>query len=157
MAAFGLSDRDALGVAARELEHARIDQPVMDDRVRLVEKAMGAQGQKLRIAGTGTHEIDDTRSAAAAAGAVDQGQHGGPGPRLVAREDGVRDRAPEELLPEAPARKRTRNGGLGGSTELPREAGEAAKGRGQKALDREPDLARKERGGPTRRDRDEDG
>jgi hypothetical protein len=45
-----LGDRDALRVAGAMIEHARIDQPVMDDDVGRGERLDGAHRQQPRIA-----------------------------------------------------------------------------------------------------------
>jgi hypothetical protein len=49
-----LGDRDALGVFGRMIQHARIDQPVMDDDIGALERLDCAQRQQPGIARTGT-------------------------------------------------------------------------------------------------------
>ena len=55
-----LADADARGVAAREREHLFRHEAVVQDDVRLLQRAQRIQRQQARIAGPGTDERDRT-------------------------------------------------------------------------------------------------
>ena len=58
MVARHLSDVNHLGVAASEREYAGVDQPVVDDHIRSLEKALALERQELGVAGAGSYQVD---------------------------------------------------------------------------------------------------
>ena len=53
-----LADEDALRVAARALQHLRCDETVVQDDVGLLQQLQRAQGEEVRVAGTGADQVD---------------------------------------------------------------------------------------------------
>ena len=115
----GLADQHLLGLAAREFEHVTDDQIVEQDHVGRLQRAHRAQRQQLRIARPG----------------ADQGHRAGLGRRAPALRVsaskssksavrrclfGLRQRVRGEQLPEAPARRERKAGGLDRVAPAPR-------------------------------------
>ncbi len=97
-----LSHIDAAGVPAGHAEDGLGDQAVIDDDVRLLHQPQGPEGEQVRVAGTGAHQVD-----------LPQVRIQGTGAELpldgrlrlldLSREDPLRHRALEDPVPEAPA------------------------------------------------------
>ena len=73
--ALALADIDPLGVAAREIEHARPDQLVVDHHVGALDQPQRAQRQQIGIARPGADDGDSAARRRGRGAAVDQGQH----------------------------------------------------------------------------------
>ena len=54
--ALGLADRDQLGLAARVIEHALADQPVVENDIGGFQRAHRLHGEQLGVAGTGADQ-----------------------------------------------------------------------------------------------------
>ena len=155
MAARGLAHVDTVGIAAREVEHAVADQPVVDDDVGLFQKALAPQGDEVRRSRPGADDMDDAVLIPAAP--VDVGQHVLGRPLLVAGQHAGGDGPVEKSVPEPQPRPAVGHHGLHSPPEAFGEQGEAAQVGGQQAFDRGLHAPRQHGRGPTRRHGDGDG
>ena len=103
MVAVHLADIDALGVAAAELEDAVVDEPVVEHDVGALDEAQRLEGEEVRVARTGTDEIDlaEHRRIGRLAGGLDECGDFGLGLVVGAGEHEIGDRAFQHPLPEA--------------------------------------------------------
>src|SRR5690606_22125832 len=85
------------------VEHAGIDQLVVDDDIRLAQRPRGAQSQQFRIAGAGADQGHLAAFGPWLAAVYSADQVAG-GAALVAREHRRADWPGEDLIPEAAAR-----------------------------------------------------
>ena len=92
---------DLLRVPAREREHPRRDEAIVDHDVRLLHEAHRAEGEQVRVAGTGADEVDlPDGGAGGIAAFVQQRPQRGASVLESSREGHLRDWAFEDPVPE---------------------------------------------------------
>ena len=152
--AHGLADVDPLGVAARELEHAGIDEPVVEDHVRLLQPRHGAERQQVPRPRPRADEGDPPLGRAGRAVGQRRLQHGG-GLALRAAamrppRGAVEGPGPERAPPLARDARGHRAAQAPGERRVGAEAGV------EHLLDLRPDAAGQHRGRALRADGDDD-
>src|SRR5204863_1757116 len=102
-----LADRNANGIAPRELENAGPDEAIMHDDVGFLQLALRLERQKLGVARTCTHERDASQGRG---GNIDESslELAGIGAGITGHE-GVANRSEEIALPEGTAAVAMRN------------------------------------------------
>ena len=105
-----LADVDALGIAAREIEHFGRNQPVVQHDIGILQRSQRAQRQQARIARTGADQRDFALRTSAALREARRASRRCARATLelrrifAAREHVGGERAVEEVFPEAAAR-----------------------------------------------------
>ncbi len=158
-----LADEDSLGVAPCTVEHFRTHQAIVEDHIRLLEQLQRAQGEEIRVPGSGADQEHLTeRALTVRAPAAHQlraaqlpivGSHGSP---LIPGNDAARDRATDDALPEAPACGRGQ-GVFHAASPSAHEARQHTEARRKKCLDLCAYAAGQNRSATCRAHRDQDG
>ncbi len=139
-----LADIDAIGIAPAHVEDGRRHQAIVEHHVSLLHQPQGAEGQQVRITGTGADQID--LAAKTGRFAAQLGFQQLLGSLGLAGKDLFRDLALEHLFPEDPPRLQIGEAGLHPGAKALGQLCQLAIGRWNPALQLGAHQARQHRG-----------
>ena len=99
----GLAHVDQLRIPPGQIHDALSYQTVIEDHIGFLQQAQGAEGQQVRVAGTGPHQVDLATAQAGCIGLLDGFAEHGFGFAVLASHDLLDQRPFQGLLPEQTA------------------------------------------------------